>query len=129
MDIRVLQTVDYEKIAPILYESYIPQWKDIGSPEWNPNYVEYLDKAYIQPRRGPYVGAFDGEDLVGVGVGFITNWAIMGVGKVPAMKICNFGVLPKYQRRGIATAMVTQLENEALQRGIKLIYRICRDEL
>ncbi len=129
MDVRILEAVDYEKIARILYESHVPQWGAIGSPEWNPNYVEYLDEAYFQPRKSPYVGAFDGDALVGIGAGFITMWAVSDWGIVPAMKICNFGVLPKYQRRGIATAMVSTLVNEASERDLKLVYRICRDEL
>jgi GNAT superfamily N-acetyltransferase len=107
MDIRILDTIDYQRVAKILYESYIPQWGSVGSPEWNANYIEYLDKTYIKPRNGLYVGAFEGENIIGIG----------------------FGVLPEYQRKGIATSMVKKLAEAATIRNVKLIYRICRDEL
>jgi len=64
MQIEIIDNVDYEKAAKILYESYIPQWGIAGSPEWSAEYIEYLDKTYIKPRAGPYIGAYEGEDLV-----------------------------------------------------------------
>ena len=129
MDIRILDTIDYQQVAKILYESYIPQWSLVGSPEWNANYVEYLDKTYIKPKNGSYVGAFEGENLIGIGFGFIHDWIINDIGEITVMKICNFGLLPDYQRKGIATSMVKKLVEAAALKNVKLVYRICRDEL
>jgi hypothetical protein len=97
MQIKLIDSVDYEKAAKILYESYIPQWQVAGSPEWSPKYIEYLDKAYIKPRDGPCVGAFDGDNLVGIGFGYINDWNVAEVGKVPTMAICYLGVIPQFR--------------------------------
>lgn len=129
MQIELIDSVDYEKAAKILYESYIPQWGIAGSPEWSTEYVEYLDKTFIKPRGGPCVGAFDGEELVGIGFGYINDWNIADVGKTTTMAITNCGVLPQYQRKGIAVTMVKKLEEIAESSEIGLLYRICNDEL
>ena len=129
MQIEIIDSVDYEKVAKILYESYIPQWETAGSPEWSTEYVEYLDKTFIKPRGGPSVGAFDGEDLVGVGFGYINDWNIADMGKISTMAICNCGVLPEYQRKGIASSIVEKLEEVAASNEIGLLYRICNEEL
>jgi len=129
MQIKLIDSVDYEKAAKILYESYIPQWQVAGSPEWSPKYIEYLDKAYIKPRDGPCVGAFDGDNLVGIGFGYINDWNVAEVGKVPTMAICYLGVIPQYQRKGIAISMIKKLEETASSKKVSVLYRICNDEL
>ncbi|HUX98597.1 MAG TPA: GNAT family N-acetyltransferase [Candidatus Deferrimicrobium sp.] len=129
MDLRILDSVDYNTIGKLLYDSYIPQWGSAGSPMWSPKYIEYLDKTYIKPGNGPCVGAFDGNTLVGVGFGFTHKLIISEVGTIPAMCICNLGVLPTYQRKGIATNIIKKLEEAAVNKGIKLVYRTCNDEL
>ncbi len=129
MDVRILDSINYEQTALILRESHFPQWGAIGSPNWNANYIEYLDNTYMKPLDSPCVGAFIENELIGIGFGFINNWAVQDFGVISTMNICNFGVLPRYQRRGIATSMVNALVDEASQRKINLMYRICREEL
>ncbi len=129
LQIKLIDTIDYEKVAKILYESYVPQWGVAGSPEWSARYVEYLDKTYIKPRGGPCVGAFDGDNLVGVGFGYLNDWNVAEIGKIPTMAICNLGVLPQHQRKGIAISMVKKLEEAAGSTQVGLLYRICNDEL
>ena len=129
MQVEIIENVDYGKVARILYESYIPQWEIAGSPEWSAEYVEYLDKTYIKPRGGPCVGAFDGEDLVGIGFGYINDWNVTELGKISTMALSNCGVLPQYQRKGIAVSIVNKLEEIAASNEIGLLYRICNEEL
>ncbi|MDD1777255.1 MAG: GNAT family N-acetyltransferase, partial [Candidatus Helarchaeota archaeon] len=129
MQIELIDRVDYEKVAKILYGSYIPQWLVAGSPEWSPKYIECLDKSYIKPRGGPCVGAFDGDNLVGIGFGYIHDWDVAEIGKVPVMALCYLGVLPQYQRKGIATSIFKKIEETARSKQIEVLYRICNDEL
>ncbi len=128
MEIKVLDSIDYEIVGKLLYDSYIPKWGAAGSPKWCPDYIEYLDKTYIKP-NGTCVGAFDGEKLVGIGFGYINNWSVMELGTITTMGICNFGIHPDHQRKGIATEMVKTLEEQAKKKGIKVIYRICNADL
>jgi GNAT superfamily N-acetyltransferase len=129
MDVRILDSVNYEQAALILRESHFPQWGAIGSPDWNANYIEYLDNAYMKPLDSPRVGAFIENELIGIGFGFINNWSVQDLGVISTMNICNLGVLPRYQRKGIATSMVNALVDEASRRKIKAMYRICREDL
>jgi GNAT superfamily N-acetyltransferase len=129
MDIKVLETVDYEATAKLLYDSYIPQWGAAGSPEWHSAYLEYLDKAYIKPRGGLCVGAYESGSCVGVGFGYINDWQVAEIGKITTLGICNFGVHPEHQRKGIATALVEKLEQEGKAKGAQLAYRICNEVL
>jgi GNAT superfamily N-acetyltransferase len=129
MQIKEIDNIDYEKATKILYDSYIPQWLVAGSPEWSSKYTEYLDKTYMKPRGGPCVGAFEGDNLVGIGFGYINDWKVMEIGKIPTMAICYVGVLPKYQRKGIAISIVKKLEEIAGSKQMGLLYRICNDEL
>ncbi|MHA1279156.1 MAG: GNAT family N-acetyltransferase [Candidatus Helarchaeota archaeon] len=129
MDLRILDSIDYDVTAKLLYESYAKQWGTAGFPEWHSKYLEYLDKAYIQPRNGLCVGAYDGNALIGIGFGFINDWHVADLGKISTMAVCNFGIHPTHQRKGIATAMVELLEHEAEQKNIQLIYRICNQDL
>ncbi len=129
MDIQILGSINHEQVARILRESHFPQWGAIGSPDWNANYVKYLDETCMKPLDSPFVGAFMENELVGIGFGFINHWSVQDLGPISAMNICNFGVLPHYQRKGIAASMVNALVDEASRRNINIIYRICRDEL
>lgn len=129
MDVRILDSINYEQVARILRESHFPQWGTIGSPDWNANYIKYLDMTCMKPLDSPYVGAFIENELVGVGFGFINNWSVLDLGVISTMNICNFGVLPPYQRKRIGISMVNVLVDEASRRNINMMYRICRDEL
>ncbi|MHA1266292.1 MAG: GNAT family N-acetyltransferase [Candidatus Helarchaeota archaeon] len=129
MEIRVLEQIDYTAAARVLYESYIPQWSAAGSPQWTSQYIEYLDKAYVKPNGGICVGAYEGNQLVGVGFGFLHKWTIPTKEAIPVMCICNLGVIPNYQRRGFASAIIKKLEETATEKNIKLSYRICNVEL
>lgn len=131
MDVKIIETIDYESTAEVLLESYVSQWGIAGTPEWNPKYVEYLDKTYIKPNNGLCVGAFEGQQLVGVGFGFIHNWYVSepALGVISVMGLCNLGVRPAFQRKGIATAIVKKLEEQAAAKNVKLSYRICNQDL
>jgi len=129
MEIKLLDSIDYEVVGKLLHDSYLPQWGEAGSPEWSPKYVEYLDKAYIQPGNGFYVGGFEGSALIGIGVCFLHEWVVSEIGSVPVMCLCNCGVLPEHQKKGIATAIVEKLEKAAKDKGVKLSYRVCNKSL
>jgi ribosomal protein S18 acetylase RimI-like enzyme len=128
VEIKLLETRDYEKIADILLKSYVPQWQSAGTPVWNASYVEYLDKAYIGP-DSIYVGAYDGDKLIAVGTGYFSDWNVSEVGDVKGLGICNLGVLPDYQRQGIATKIVEKLMDEAKSKKVHLIFRTCNQDL
>lgn len=129
MSVKLLDSINYEETSKVLLESYVPDWGKAGTPVWNPKYLENLDKTYLQPNNGLYVGAFDGNDLIGFGCGFVTNWNVTNVGKIVAMEMCFLGVLPNHQRKGLATSMVNELANAASNKEIDLVYRICNELL
>ncbi len=129
MEIKMLESIDYDVVARLLYESYIPQWNNTGCPEWNTEYIEYLIKSYIKPRNGLCIGALKDGTLVGIGFGYINDWMVAELGKITTICVCNLGVLPAHQRRGVATGIIKKLEEDAQNRGVHLIYRICNEEL
>ncbi|MHA1301106.1 MAG: GNAT family N-acetyltransferase [Candidatus Helarchaeota archaeon] len=128
MDIKVFENIKYDEVSKLLLQSYISHWGTVGTPEWDPKYVEYLHKTYIRP-DGLYVGVFDDNKLIGIGTGFVTNWHVAEIGKMMAMCICNFGVTPEHQRKGIGTKMVNTLVENAEAIGLDCIYRICNEDL
>ena len=128
MDVKMIDSLNYEEAAKVLLDSYVPQWGVAGTPVWNAGYVEHLDKTFIKPYNGPYVGAYDGDKLVGVGMCAMSNWNVIDVGEVKTALICNLGVLPDYQRKGLATKMVNELEN-ALTGKVDVAYRICNESI
>ncbi|NHI94304.1 MAG: GNAT family N-acetyltransferase [Candidatus Lokiarchaeota archaeon] len=128
MDVKIIDNLNYEETAKVLLESYVPQWGLVGTPNWNASYVEHLDKSYVKPNNGPYVGVFDGDKLIGIGMGAISNWKVAEVGDVKTINICNLGVLPSYQRKGIATSIVEELI-KAVTGKVDFAYRICNEGL
>ncbi|MHA1271276.1 MAG: GNAT family N-acetyltransferase [Candidatus Helarchaeota archaeon] len=127
MNVKILESKNYEEIANILYNSYVSHWGEVGTPKWNPKYVEFIDKAYVND--GVYVGAFENNELIGVGAGYITKWHIDEVKEITAFGICNFGVLPKFQRKNYGTQMVNSLIEEAKLKNADIIFRICNEKL
>ncbi|MBD3229241.1 MAG: GNAT family N-acetyltransferase [Candidatus Lokiarchaeota archaeon] len=128
VDIKILKEKNYDKISEILLNSYVPQWGSAGTPVWNPSYVEYLDKAYLGP-DAIYIGAYDEKELIGVGTGYFCTWNVSEAGKIKAIGICNFGILPDYQRKGIATDMVNTLLEEGKSKGAQIAFRTCNEDL
>ena len=128
MDVKIIDSLNYEEAAKVLVDSYVPQWGVAGTPVWNAGYVEHLDKTFIKPYNGPYVGAYDGDKLVGVGMCAMSNWNVTDLGEVKTALICNLGVLPDYQRKGLATKMVNELMN-AVAGKVDVAYRICNESI
>jgi len=128
MDIKLLDSLNYEETAKLLRDSYVPQWGVAGTPVWNAGYVEHLDKTFIKSNGAPCVGAFEGGKLVGIGMSAISTWKVAEVGEVKTANICNLGVLPANQRKGIATNMVNELV-KAVTGKVDLVYRICNESI
>jgi len=127
MKIETLEIKNYEVIADILYNTYVPHCGEVGTPKWNPKYVEFIDKSYIND--GTYVAAYDNNSIIGIGAGYITKLHVAEIGEIKAFGICSFGVLPKFQKNGIGTQMVNSLTNIAESKNADIMFRICNSKL
>ena len=58
MNVKLIDSLNYEETAKILLESYLKDWGLTGSPTWNANYVEHLDIGYVKPNNGSCVGMY-----------------------------------------------------------------------
>ncbi len=128
MNVKLLDSLNYEEAAQVLRDSYFPQWILAGSPAWNAEYLKHLDEIFIKPNKAPYIGAFIDDNLIGIGMSAISTWKVEEIGEIKTAFICNLGVMPTYQRKGIATEMVNELVKE-LTGKVDLVYRICNDSL
>ena len=128
MEIKLIDSLNYEEAAKILLEAYLKDWGTTGSPTWNAKYLEHLDVGYIKPNNGPIIGAYEGDKLIGLGMGVITNWKVAEIGDIITLNICNVAVLPEHQRKGVATAIVNEII-KVVTGKVDLAYRICNDAL
>jgi len=128
MDVKIIDSLNYEGIAKVLLESYLKDWGTTGTPTWNAKYVEHLDIGYLKPNNGPCIGIYEGDKLIGVGMGIISNWKVAEVGDLKTVNISNVGVLTDYQRKGIATVIVNEIIKKVTGK-VDLAYRICNDAL
>lgn len=66
---------------------------------------------------GRYLGAFDGEELIG-GADSYSSWLTApGGARVPQAAVTHIGVLPTHTRRGVLTTLVTQQLADIAARG------------
>ncbi|MGH3724530.1 MAG: GNAT family N-acetyltransferase [Mycobacterium sp.] len=105
-NIRFLQTsAERERAFSVFWRSMV------GLPPLGVITADQL----LEPGR--YLGAFDGEEIVG-GADSYTSWlTVPGGSRVPHAAVTHIGVLPTHTRRGILTALVTQQLTDIAARG------------
>jgi predicted acetyltransferase len=64
-----------------------------------------------------YFGAFDGEDMVGTGGALTFSMALPGGGSLPFGGITAIATKPTHRRRGVLTAVMRCLQEQAVERG------------
>ncbi|UCD92913.1 MAG: GNAT family N-acetyltransferase [Methanobacteriota archaeon] len=105
MEIRQLQIDDFEMMNKVWEDSglsYRPEGRD-GKDEIERQISEFGDL---------FLGAFDGEELIGLVIG--TDDGRKGW-------INRLAVSPEYQRRGVGTALVRELESAFHRRNKRII--------
>jgi ribosomal protein S18 acetylase RimI-like enzyme len=105
IDIRSLSKEDYEALVRVWEEARLPYM-----PEGRDGPEEIARQIGIYPDL--YIGAFDSDELVGVVIGNYDG---------RKGTINRLAVLPNYQRRGIATALVASCEKALRARGVEVI--------
>ncbi|MBA0046106.1 GNAT family N-acetyltransferase [Mycobacteroides sp. LB1] len=105
-DVRFLQTpAERERAFAVFWRSMV------GLPPLGDVAVDELLET------GRYLGAFDGEEIVG-GADSYTSWlTVPGGSRVPHAAVTHIGVLPTHTRRGILTSLVTQQLTDIAARG------------
>jgi ribosomal protein S18 acetylase RimI-like enzyme len=111
IELRELKVEDYDEIVEV--------WQKAGLP-FKPAGRDARQEIAKQMQRNPdlFLGAFDGKKLVGVCIG--TEDGRKGW-------INRIAVLPEYQRRGIATMMITEMERRLKSRGMGIICVLIED--
>jgi len=74
-----------------------------------------LARAFVEPDRA--MGAFEGGRLVGACANLSMEVTVPGPATVPCAGVTYVSVLPSHRRRGILTAMMGRLLDDAEQRG------------
>jgi predicted acetyltransferase len=82
--------------------------------EMSPAAIEH-DRHTIELDR--FVGALDGEDVVGCAGAYTFRLTVPGGAEVGAAGLTAVGVLPSHRRRGILRQMMTRLLDQARERG------------
>ena len=105
MDIRSLTTKDYEALVRV--------WEEAGLP-YRPKGRDGREQMARQIENHPdlYIGAFESDELVGVVIGNYDG---------RKGTINRLAVLPRCQRKGIATALVDSCEKALRARGVEVI--------
>ena len=120
MEIRKLIESDYDMVIELYKEL------DEMHVQGRPDYFVHRDKDKIYPKDayihnlsypvGLELGAFDGEQLVGVVCA--TLWEESGMVKdVKTVCLDNIYVLPTYRRKGVATKLFAEVELWAKEQG------------
>lgn len=120
MKIRKLTEADYDMVIELYKEL------DEIHVQSRPDYFVHRDKDTIYPKDafihnlsypgGLELGAFDGEQLVGVVQA--TLWEESGMVKdVKTVCLDNIYVLPIYRRKGVATKLFAEVELWAKEQG------------
>lgn len=69
----------------------------------------------------PSYGAWDGERCVGSASQFLVDTTVPGGAQLPTAAVSRVGVLPTYRRRGVASGLLRQLVDDAVERGLALM--------
>lgn len=78
--------------------------------------INDLDPAQIL-EPGRFLGAFDGDQIVG-GADSYTSWLVVpGGARVPHAAVTHIGVLPTHTRRGIVSSLITAQLSDFARRG------------
>jgi predicted acetyltransferase len=104
------------KIRPVSPEEVPEFFRANGvsfSTEWNPAELE-LEQTLMEPER--MVTAEDDGLLVGTGGAFSFDMTIPGA-SAPTAGVTWIGVVPTHRRRGILTAMMAHIHQDAHRRG------------
>nr|WP_267130343.1 GNAT family N-acetyltransferase [Gordonia spumicola] len=75
-----------------------------------------LDAATIT-EPGRYLGAFDGDTIIGGADSYETTLTVPGGTRVPHASVTHIGVLPSHRRRGVLTALIRRQLDDASARG------------
>ncbi|MEM3444675.1 MAG: GNAT family N-acetyltransferase [Thermoplasmata archaeon] len=105
--------VEIAELKPEHYSQIVEVWKDAGLP-FKPLGRDSFEEMKRQMERNPdlFVGAFVDGELVGVGIGSEDGrkgW------------INRIAVKKKWQRRGIATRLIHEIEQRLRSRGLRII--------
>jgi predicted acetyltransferase len=74
-----------------------------------------LERELLDPGRS--IGAFDGDQLVGIAAAFTFDVTVPGGGGVPAAGVTWVGVLPTHRRRGVLRSLMNFQLREIQERG------------
>ncbi|MEM4160775.1 MAG: GNAT family N-acetyltransferase [Thermoplasmata archaeon] len=105
--------VEIAELKPEHYSQIVEVWKDAGLP-FKPLGRDRFEEMKRQMERNPdlFVGAFVDGELVGVGIGSEDGrkgW------------INRIAVKKKWQRHGIATRLIHEIEQRLRSRGLRII--------
>jgi len=104
------------RIAPLRlqdYEAMIRLWRESGlTSRMNGRDSRRAFARQLRLNKGSYLGAFDGERLVGT---------VLGTHDTRKGWINRLAVDPAHQRRGVATRLLRACEKALVRKGLKVI--------
>jgi predicted acetyltransferase len=103
--IRAISADEFAALAQVDAHAFLEPW-----------HPEALNRERLTAEFDRTFAAFDGDQMVGTGANYSFQLTVPG-GTAPAAGVTSIAVLPSHRRRGILTAMMTQLFADAAGRS------------